>query len=143
MPRESAELSCRAELCQRAAIYPSGSGDNRDAAGNILAAFLRCSHRVAGRSTVFRSMVTTDLKTLLGITIRNERSVLGISQEDLAERAGLHRNYVSDLERGARDPSISSIEKIAQALNLSVSVLFERTSAAALTRKRELAATRR
>lgn len=73
-------------------------------------------------------MVTSDLKALLGIAIKTERSVRGISQEELAERAGLHRTYVCDLERGTRNPSIASIEKLAQALELSVSSLFEQAS---------------
>jgi CheY-like chemotaxis protein len=73
-------------------------------------------------------MATIDLKALLGMAIKTERCVLGISQEELAERAGLHRTYVSDVERGARNPSIASIEKLAQALQLSVSALFERAS---------------
>ena len=60
------------------------------------------------------------------MAIKTERCVLGISQEELAERAGLHRTYVSDVERGARNPSIASIEKLAQALKLSVSSLFQR-----------------
>jgi transcriptional regulator with XRE-family HTH domain len=41
---------------------------------------------------------------------------LGISQEKLAERAGLHRTYLSDVERGARNISLSSIEKLPSAL---------------------------
>ena len=73
-------------------------------------------------------MATIDLKALLGMAIKTERCVLGISQEELAERAGLHRTYVSDVERGARNPSIVSIEKLAQALQLSVSTLFWRAS---------------
>lgn len=75
----------------------------------------------------YKLMATIDLKALLGMAIKTERIVLGFSQEELAERAGLHRTYVSDLERGARNPSIASIEKLAQALKLSVSALFERT----------------
>jgi CheY-like chemotaxis protein len=71
-------------------------------------------------------MATADLKTLLGTAIKTERSQLGISQEELANRAGLHRTYVSDVERGVRNPSIASIEKLAEALKLSVSALFER-----------------
>jgi len=66
------------------------------------------------------------LKAGLGAAIRYERSVLGISQEELAHRSGLHRTYVSDLERGSRNPSIESIEKLAQALQVSVAELFER-----------------
>jgi CheY-like chemotaxis protein len=72
-------------------------------------------------------MATIDLKTLLGMAIRTQRTALGISQEELAYRAGLHRTYVSDLERGARNPSIESIEKLAGALQISVSKLFAST----------------
>ena len=70
--------------------------------------------------------IETSLKSGLGVAIRHERSVLGISQGELAERAGLHRTYVSDLERGERNPSIQSIEKLARALHVSVAKLFER-----------------
>ena len=70
-------------------------------------------------------MATIDLKTLLGMAIKMRRASLGISQEELAHRAGLHRTYVSDLERGARNPSIESIEKLANALQISVAKLFE------------------
>ena len=64
------------------------------------------------------------MKTALGAAIKRERSVLGISQEELARRAGLHRTYVSDLERGARNPSVESVEKLADALQIPVSKLF-------------------
>jgi CheY-like chemotaxis protein len=67
-----------------------------------------------------------NLKIVLGAAIRNERLVRGISQEELAYRAGLHRTYVSDVERGTRNPSIESIAKLARALDLSVSALFAR-----------------
>jgi CheY-like chemotaxis protein len=70
-------------------------------------------------------MATADLKALLGAAIKAERSALGISQEELAYRANLHRTYISDMERGARNPSIESIEKLARALQISVSMLFE------------------
>ena len=74
-------------------------------------------------------MATTDLKTLLGVAIKTQRASLGISQEELALRAGLHRTYVSDLERGARNPSIESIEKLASALQISIAKLFEKAGA--------------
>ena len=70
-------------------------------------------------------MATIDLKTLLGVAIKTQRGSLGISQEELAYRAGLHRTYISDVERGARNPSIESIEKLASALEVSLSILFE------------------
>ena len=73
-------------------------------------------------------MATIDLKTLLGVAIKTQRASLGISQEELAYRAGLHRTYVSDLERGARNPSVESVEKLARALEISVSMLFEQAA---------------
>jgi len=66
------------------------------------------------------------LKISLGVAVRHERSILGISQGELARRSGLHRTYISDLERGARNPSIENIEKLAQALDVPVAKLFER-----------------
>jgi CheY-like chemotaxis protein len=69
-----------------------------------------------------------ELKTLLGHAIKRKRFALGISQEELAARAGLHRTYVSDLERGARNPSLQSVEKLAAALELSLPTLFEKAS---------------
>jgi CheY-like chemotaxis protein len=74
----------------------------------------------------YNLMATIDINALLGLAIKTERCALGISQEQLAERAGLHRTYVSDVERGARNPSIASIEKLAHALELSISALFQR-----------------
>jgi len=52
------------------------------------------------------------------------RNQLGISQEELAERADLHRTYVSDVERGARNLSLLSIEKLAEALQVPIASFF-------------------
>jgi len=65
-----------------------------------------------------------DLKKKFGTVVRDRRTQLGISQEDLAERADLHRTYVSDVERGARNVSLQSIAKLASALEISVAALF-------------------
>jgi len=73
-------------------------------------------------------MIEADLKALFGTTIKSKRSELGMSQEELADRAGLHRTYVSDVERGMRNVSLISIEKLAHALGLSVWRLFEQAS---------------
>jgi CheY-like chemotaxis protein/DNA-binding XRE family transcriptional regulator len=73
-------------------------------------------------------MATINLKILLGVAIKTQRNSLDISQEELAYRAGLHRTYISDLERGVRNPSVDSIGKLARALEVSVSDLFEKAS---------------
>ncbi|MEY3894891.1 MAG: hypothetical protein RLZZ214_410, partial [Verrucomicrobiota bacterium] len=70
----------------------------------------------------------SNLNHVFGTTIKSTRAALGISQEELADRAGLHRTYISDLERGARNPSLKSVEKLAEALQLSVAGLFRRVS---------------
>ena len=61
-----------------------------------------------------------DIRVRFGNAVRERRVELHISQEDFAERAGLHRTYVSDLERGRRNVSLENIEKLADALNLSM-----------------------
>src|SRR5277367_418946 len=65
-----------------------------------------------------------DVKKPFGSAVRVWRHRLGISQEELAGRAGLHRTYICDIERGARNVSLESIEKLARALEISVAKLF-------------------
>jgi CheY-like chemotaxis protein/DNA-binding XRE family transcriptional regulator len=64
------------------------------------------------------------MKKEFGAEIRRRRVQMGISQEELAERADLHRTYVTDTERGARNLSLESIRKLATALGASVGSLF-------------------
>jgi transcriptional regulator with XRE-family HTH domain len=59
-----------------------------------------------------------------GKAIRRRRRELDFSQEELAERAELHRTYISDIERGERNPSLENIEKLAKALGISIARLF-------------------
>lgn len=61
-----------------------------------------------------------DIKKPFGQNVRAWRSRLGLSQEQLAERAGLHRTYVCDVERGTRNVSLESIDKLARALEISI-----------------------
>jgi len=65
-----------------------------------------------------------DVKKTFGASVRSLRNLLGISQEALAERADLHRTYVSDVERGMRNLSLESIDRLARALDVSASALF-------------------
>ena len=52
------------------------------------------------------------------------RERLGISQEELAHRAGIHRTYVGDIERGGRNPGLVNICRLAEALEIRPSELF-------------------
>lgn len=73
-----------------------------------------------GRS--FGPMIVT---RRVGANLRRAREELGISQEDLADRAGLHRTYVSGVERGVRNPTVTVLEKLAKALKIKSSTLLE------------------
>ena len=65
-----------------------------------------------------------DIKLKLGKKIREVRVKEGYSQEELASRCGLHRTYISDIERGERNVSVENIEKIAKALKTEVNELL-------------------
>ncbi len=58
--------------------------------------------------------------------LREVRQENGLSQEELADRAGLHRTYISQVERGLKSPSLRSLEQIAQALGVPPSALLRR-----------------
>jgi transcriptional regulator with XRE-family HTH domain len=63
-------------------------------------------------------------KARFGNTVRKFREERGYSQEKLAERAGLHRNYVGGIERGERNVALENIIKLARALSVSPKELF-------------------
>jgi len=70
-----------------------------------------------------------DVKKQFGTALRAWREQLGFSQERLAERAELHRTYISDVERGARNLSLESITRLARAMEISVADLFPEETA--------------
>jgi bamHI control element len=59
----------------------------------------------------------TDLKLVLAENVKHYRKEAGLSQEDLAFETGLHRTYISSIERGKRNVSIENVAKIADALH--------------------------
>jgi transcriptional regulator with XRE-family HTH domain len=65
-----------------------------------------------------------NLRKVLSENIKKYRSIKSLSQEELAFRCGLHRTYISDIERCSRNVSIDNIEKISKALDVSASDLF-------------------
>jgi transcriptional regulator with XRE-family HTH domain len=62
---------------------------------------------------------------LLGANVRRCRKLKGLSQERLALDAGMERSYVSDLERGMRNPSVRALGRLAEALGLEPNALLE------------------
>lgn len=59
-----------------------------------------------------------------GCAVKSRRLELFLSQEEIAFRSNLHRTYISDIERGSRNPSLKNIFRIAKALEISVSQLL-------------------
>ena len=66
-----------------------------------------------------------DVRKQLGARVRALREARDWSQEELAERAGLHRTYVSAVERGVRNPTVTVMARMAAALGVSLAVLVE------------------
>ena len=65
-----------------------------------------------------------DVRERFGDAVRARREGLGLTQEELAGRAGIHRTYLSDVERGGRNLSLVTIERLAAALDVTMSELF-------------------
>ncbi|WP_295167455.1 helix-turn-helix transcriptional regulator [uncultured Brevundimonas sp.] len=66
-----------------------------------------------------------DLVALLGKNVRLLRTAADLSQEELAFRANMKRSYLSDLERGTRNPSVRALGRLASALGVPPSRLLE------------------
>jgi len=66
-----------------------------------------------------------DIRTRLGQNVRRLREEKGWSQEAYAHEAGIHRTYVSDIERGARNPTITVVEKLAKPLGVGAASLLD------------------
>ena len=66
-----------------------------------------------------------DIQKKFGEKLRELRKQKNLSQEDLAFKSGLHRTYISDIERGSRNVSLKNIEKIAKALGVAPKILLD------------------
>jgi transcriptional regulator with XRE-family HTH domain len=73
-----------------------------------------------------RQRAKPDIRERFGFAVKGRREELGLTQEDLAGRAGIHRTYLSDVERGSRNLSLINIERLALGLQLQLSQLFLR-----------------
>lgn len=65
-----------------------------------------------------------ELSKAFGTVVRNRRTELKLSQEELAHQAGLHRTYIGMIERGEKNITLENIDKISTALKISISELF-------------------
>lgn len=68
----------------------------------------------------------SDIKKIIGQRIRNYRTQLNLTQEDLAEFSNCHHTYIGQVERGEKNPTIESIARIVKPLNITLSKLFEK-----------------
>lgn len=66
-----------------------------------------------------------DIRRQVGLNVQKLRRERGWSQEELAFESGLHRTYISGIERGVRNPTILVLEEIAQALGVHAASLLE------------------
>ncbi len=68
-----------------------------------------------------------DVRKRVGVNLKRLRHDSGLSQEELAFESGLHRTYISGVERGVRKPTVLVLEKIAAALKVPAAMLLEET----------------
>ena len=66
-----------------------------------------------------------NIQHAFGANVRRFREAKGWSQDKLSEMSGLHRTYISGIERGVRNPTIQIVNEIAAALGIKVSQFFE------------------
>lgn len=66
-----------------------------------------------------------DIRRTFGLNVAKERKKKGCSQEQLAFDCGLHRTYISGIERGIRNPTLVIVEKIAKALGIKPGALLD------------------
>jgi transcriptional regulator with XRE-family HTH domain len=80
-------------------------------------------------------MTDTDLLSAFGDVVKQQRLAQGLSQEAFARRCGIHRTYMTHIERGMKMPSIDVAQRLAWGLGLEVSELFAQVEAKGATVK--------
>ena len=75
----------------------------------------------------------TDFLLRMGIVLKQLRRQRGLTQEELAAKAALHRTYISDVERGARNLSITCLRRLSNALETPLSEIFNHIEAGTTT----------
>lgn len=95
------------------------SGDMETLTSEVVHAF----GRPRGNKAVDAEM-NNDLERQFGERIKHLRISVSMSQEELSFRSGLHRNYISDVERGRRNISLKALNKLAKGLGITMRDLF-------------------
>ncbi|WP_237478306.1 helix-turn-helix domain-containing protein [Lichenibacterium dinghuense] len=67
-----------------------------------------------------------DVRGRVGLNLQRLRREAGLSQEELADRSRVHQTYLSGVERGVRNPTVTVLQKIAVALELDIEDLVRR-----------------
>ncbi|MFC0588293.1 helix-turn-helix domain-containing protein [Novosphingobium aquiterrae] len=78
-----------------------------------------------------------EIRERIGWNVRRLRAEREVTQEDFATDSGIDRGYISGVERGVRNPSVLVLERIANALGVDVSVLFDEAKAKAFSARRQ------
>ena len=74
---------------------------------------------------LFLHVMAENINVTFGKKVREERLKLGLSQEELASRAGVHRTYIGMIERAEKNITLENIEKIAKALGIPIAELVK------------------
>jgi ribosome-binding protein aMBF1 (putative translation factor) len=88
--------------------------------------YILCAHRAEAANIGDVDDPITDPRKPLGQTIRARREALGLTQEQLAEKAGLHWTFISGVERGIRNISILKLHRIATSLGVRLRDLVDK-----------------
>jgi transcriptional regulator with XRE-family HTH domain len=75
-----------------------------------------------GRSAILLHM-SVDLQRSIGLALRQHRARAGASQQELALRSGVHFTYISNIERGQRNPGLTTLQRLAEGLTVRTSEL--------------------
>lgn len=98
--------------------------------------------RDAVKTRKLRMMETEEIKDILQVLterVRARRNALGLTQDQLAERAGLSTNYIARLEIGLRTPSMATLKSLARALDVQIADLLAEESGKWLDEAQKLA----
>ena len=92
---------------------------------NIVSDSLWTGRLPVGSLTSLKDIPKGEIQKILGQSIRKHRERVDLTQEELSEKSQVHRTYLADIERGTRNPSIETVRRLALALGVSISEIFQ------------------